>query len=183
VLGDFLDPHCPIYKRSFDLVVANAVFDLLSANQFQGLLRLFRQAWGENSPLFLFTINLDQGTLFYPVDRETERWCQSYEEHMQRPQYFGRAMAARCADRMGKLFLENGFKVESGPSPWEVSPMQREILLAKLDFFEKSITQLIGMNTWQRNLFQRWLEKKRYQACNQELSLSVPHRDFLAKML
>lgn len=180
--GNFLDPDCPVYSHSFDLVLANAVFDLLSVNQFQRLLQLFRRAWGKHSPLFLFTLNLDQGLRFNPTDKENEYWCRRYEEHMHRPQNFGRAMAAHCGQWMERLFLENGFKVESGSSAWEISPQQTEVLLAKLDFFEKAMTELMGTDTRQWNLFQQWLDQKRQQARQQELSLLVPHRDVLARM-
>lgn len=183
VKADFLNPDCPIYSHSFDLVLANAVFDLLSAEQFQRLLQLFRQAWAERSPVFLFTLNLDQGLEFSPADEDTAQWCQSYEGHMHRLQYFGRAMAAYCGGWMEKLFRENGFKVESGPSNWEIAPWQREVLLAKLGFFEKAMAEFIGADARQRYLFQRWLARKRHQACRRELSLFVPHRDFLARIV
>ncbi|QBQ55640.1 class I SAM-dependent methyltransferase [Nitrosococcus wardiae] len=182
VRGNFLDPNCPIYSHSFELVLANAVFDLLSADQFQRLLQLFRQAWGKPFPLFLFTLNLDRGLCFDPTDKETEYWCRRYEEHMHRPQHFGRAMAAHCGQWMEELFLEHGFKVESGPSVWEISPLQTGALLAKLDFFEKAMTAWMGTDTRQRNSFQQWLAQKRQQAYQQELSLLVPHRDVLARM-
>ncbi|KFI22192.1 class I SAM-dependent methyltransferase [Nitrosococcus oceani] len=179
---DFLAPDCPIYKTSFDLVVANAVFDLLSADQFQGLLQLFRQAWEEESPLFLFTLNLDRGIRFYPTDKETERWCRRYEFHMHRSQHFGRAMAAHCGGEMEKLFLENGFNVNSASSAWDILPLQEEALLAKLDFFEKAMAESISPRSQQWYLFQRWLRRKRYQARRRKLSLHVPHRDFLARI-
>ncbi|ADJ27880.1 class I SAM-dependent methyltransferase [Nitrosococcus watsonii] len=179
---DFLAPDCPIYKSSFDLVLANAVFDLLSASQFQRLLQLFRQAWAEKSPLFLFTLNLDRGIRFYPTDKETEHWCCRYESLMHRPQHFGQAMAAHCGREMEKLFLENGFNVNSASSAWNILPLQKEALLAKLDFFEKAMAESIRPHSQQWDLFQRWLGGKRYQVYQQEISLHVPHRDFLARI-
>jgi SAM-dependent methyltransferase len=131
---DFLASDCPIYRCSFDLVLANAVFDLLSVHQFRELLARFRQAWEASPPVFLFTLNLDQGVQFYPEDQTTRYWCRRYEEHMQRPQHFGRAMGATCALQMEALFREQGFKVKSAPSPWCISPLQARALHAKLDF-------------------------------------------------
>ena len=101
---------------------------------------------------------------------------------MQRPQYFGRAMAATCARKMAALLRAQGFNVESGFSPWRVSPLQTEVLHAKLDFFASAMPDLIGTDGRQWRSFQRWLVQKRDQVRRRQLALLVPHWDFLARI-
>ncbi len=119
-VGDFFDPDSPIYRASWDLVVANAVFDLNAAGQFARFVELVKERWGACRPRLYFTIHLDNGPEgglhFHPPAPGDDVCGQLFHDHMQRPQAFGRAMGADCAATMIAQLTDAGLVVASETS-------------------------------------------------------------------
>ncbi|ACY18018.1 class I SAM-dependent methyltransferase [Haliangium ochraceum] len=177
--GDFLDPDDAIYHESWDLVVANAVFDLLSAAQFARFLELAKQRWCERLPPMYFTINLDIGLAFEPAHPLDDAVRAHFHAHMQRPQYFGRALGADCARELVRIAEDAGMVVETGASPWRIGAEERAALRANFDFFDSAVRELIaaGSASLAPEDFARWLDERRAQIDAGELSLTVEHQD------
>lgn len=178
--GDFLDPNHPVYEMTFDLVLANAVVDLLSREQLDHLLELFERSWQRSPPLLLFTINLDLGLAFSPEPPGSFHWCRLYEQHMERVQPFGRALGAHAATHMEAVLRARGYDLYDKPSPWCITEDNHHALGAMLYYFERSISELIGSNPRELDTFVGWLADMRARASQGRLRLHVPHRDFLA---
>lgn len=197
--GDFLREDCPIYGEQYDLVVANAVFDLLSADQLDRFLGLAASRWPAPRPGLYFTINLDRGLSLQPGHAGDAAVFALFQGHMQREQAFGRAMGADSAREMLRLMNARGMHTQAAPSTW--SAREPGFVHANLDFFESATREMIAMGhgpdqagpeteteteTGERAAgdpaawLAPWLANRRQLADHGALTLEVAHQDIWA---
>ena len=167
-----LDLENLIDLNTFDLAVANAVFDLFSEKQFQTLLECLKKY---QLPM-LATINYT-GMNFIPQTDNDSDFIKYYHHHMQRHQYFGRGMGPECGSFMWEAMKGIGMKVLQGESPWEISNSDPVFLEFILGFMEESIPEIIEEATLQDEL-NTWLLEKEQMMSQKKLSCSVAHQDF-----
>lgn len=172
IVGSILDLENLIDLNTFDLAVANAVFDLFSEKQFQTLLECLKKY---HLPL-LATFNYT-GTNFIPQTEDDSYFIKYYHQHMQRPQYFGRGMGPDCGSSMWEAMKRIGMNVLQGESPWEISSSDPVFLQLLLKFMEESIPEIIEEATLQHKL-NTWLLKKQQMIAQNKLSCNVTHQDF-----
>ncbi|MEL6594053.1 MAG: class I SAM-dependent methyltransferase, partial [Bacteroidota bacterium] len=110
-----LDIPGAIDPDDLDLVMANAVFDLFSRDQFYGFAERLAAA---NTPLYL-SLNYT-GMGFVPENKYDEEMIAHYEAHMQRPQDFGTAMGADGPRQMKEILTELDYQVQMAPSYWHI---------------------------------------------------------------
>ncbi|MDZ8261028.1 hypothetical protein [Nostoc sp. ChiQUE01b] len=172
IVGSILDLENLIDLNTFDLAIANAVFDLFSENQFQTLLECLKKY---QLPL-LATINYT-GMNFIPQTDNDSCFIKYYHQHMQRHQYFGRGMGPNCGSSMWEAMNRIGMKVLQGESSWKISNNDPVLIELILGFMEESIPEIIEEATLQDEL-NTWLLKKQEMIAQNKLSCNVAHLDF-----
>lgn len=180
---DFLRADCPIYDQGYDLVVANAVFDLLSAAQLDGFLALAASRWPAPRPGLYFTINLDRGLRLQPGHAGDGAVIALFHGHMQREQAFGRAMGADSARELLRLMHAHGMHTRAAPSSWVAR--EPDFVHANLDFFESAARAMIAMghgmgHDMGPDALAPWLAQRRQLADEGALVIEVAHQDVWA---
>jgi hypothetical protein len=182
--GNFLDAACPIYREAPDLVVANAVFDLMTAEQFGTFVDLAAAHWGQTRPPMYFTIHPDGDVRFQPGDDDDARVVALFHAHMRRAQSFGRAMGATSAAEMLRALEARGFQVTMAPSPLRMHGSEEALLHANLDFFESAVGEMIATGAGQgmtAPALQRWIAHKRQLIAQGGLAMEIGQRDHWAR--
>jgi SAM-dependent methyltransferase len=182
-IGNFLDPACLIYRESPDLVVANAVFDLMTVEQLGTFLDLARARWGQSKPAMYFTIHPDGDVRFQPGDPDDDRVVSLFHAHMGREQSFGRAMGATSADQLSSALEARGFQVTTAPSPLRMRGDDKALLHANLDFFESAAGEIIAMGEaagMTAPALQAWVARKRHLIDQGALTMEIGQRDHWA---
>lgn len=185
VSGDFLRGDGGVFEQPWHLVVANAVFDLLSAGQLARFFDLAVEHWARHRPAMYFTINLDHELAFAPGAAHDHAVHALFHAHMQRQQGFGRALGPDSAEALARIAGQRGFLVHMAPSPWRIGADQPEMLHANLDFVDSAVHEMLaapeaaGEHTAGLTVpdFEGWLAGRRAQIDRGELSLSVGHQD------
>jgi len=157
-----------------DLVTANALFDLVSAEQFEAL-----AAWLARRRLpLLATINY-RSTAFLPAGEDDHRLLALYDRHMVRPRSFGRAMGPDCTARMISTLQRYGYSVCFGPSDWNLGPPDGEMIAWLLDCMRSAVGELLDGTGGRENL-EAWIREKAARAGVGRLRLRVRHTDLFA---
>ncbi|GAB4560223.1 MAG: hypothetical protein Tsb0020_06740 [Haliangiales bacterium] len=179
--GDFLSPESPIYQQTFDLVSANAVFDLLTADQLDAFFQLAVAKWADSRPLMYFTINLDHTLRFAPARADDDLVRALFHAHMQRPQPPGRSLGPDSAAKLADLARAHGLRVTQGSSGWHIASDAKAMLHKNLDFIDGAVHELIagGATELSAAAFDAWLAERRQAIEHGQLSLEVGHQDFL----
>lgn len=158
--------------KKVDVVMAAAVFDLLSEDQFIALAdNIF-----SNQIALLTTLNYT-GMSFQPELSLDKKYIALYESHMNRRQDFGKAMGKNAAVFIEKYFHKKGYPFIKGESIWQVSPADLKMHDYLFGFMENSISQMLS-EADEIHAFQQWLSDKRSLSQNQLLAIEVQHVDF-----
>jgi SAM-dependent methyltransferase len=186
-IGDFLRGDGGVFQKPWDLVVANAVFDLLSAEQLARFFDLAVEHWQRSRPPMYFTINLDHELAIEPGAAHDRAVRALFHAHMQRQQWFGRALGADSAEAMARIAGQRGLLAHGAPSPWRIGADQPQMLHANLDFVDHAAHEMLagppaaeggaGAQHLSARELGRWLDERRAQIDRGELTLSVGHQD------
>lgn len=183
-VGDFLDAGCFIYGEPWDVVVANAVFDLLPARLLGRFLDQARARWGECRPVMYFTIHLDEHVGFEPASAGDGEVLALFHGHMQREQSFGRGMGPACAGEMLRGLGARGWEVEAARSDLRLGAGDAALLEANLGFVEHAVRDMIAAGAGQgmtEAKLEGWLADKRARIERGALALEVGFQDMLAR--
>lgn len=181
IAEDFCNPHAQCWQKSYDLIVANAVFDLNSLSQFRQLISTLKKAYLR--PAFLyFTMNLDFDLLFSPIDPHDDLARELFHDHMCRPQSFGRAMGPHSAKMMTSTLESFGYHVKAEPSPW-VAHTDPIFINANLDFMTDCRSHFVRASEEGLRMYDAWLARRRQQNQRGQLSLLVGHQDIWAERM
>jgi len=176
ITGDFLDPENEIWHEKFDAVVANAVFDLLSEKQFSQFVEIAKEKWQESKPIFYFTINLAEKISFEPVATDDLNYLPLFQNHMERPQFFGSSMGAKSARVMKQVLVESGFSVEDLSSDWNIQRNEKALLTANFDFIEDAVLTMCEKT----HECEQWIKSVREKINDEKTGLLITHNDILA---
>ena len=164
----------------FDLIVANAVFDLSSSCQFEKMVKKISEI--KNLPVLYFSINLSgSNQIATPKDIQelSEKYSRIYSDHMCRQQIFGQAMGDQSAAIMKKVLnKETRYIKYEKESNWEISPEEVRFLMTYLNFFVESIPSLLNSEDEKKEFFS-WIKKLSDYIKLRKVSLIVPHHDLL----
>lgn len=185
---DFLRPASPIYDQPVDLVVAHALFDLLSADQLDRFLALAMSRWRDAQPAFYFTIHLDHGFALAPAHPDDDRVRALFHAHMQRLQSFGRALGSDSATVLVTSLRAIGLEVVHASSPWRIGARETAFLQANLDFVEDAARDMIedgaggagGSRPMNMDELERWLAHRRDAIAAEALTMEIAHQDIWA---
>ena len=157
-----------------DAITANAVFDLLSFEQFDTLVGKLIQY----EVCLLATLNYYE-TSFLPFAEEDHRFLRLYHTHMKRPQPFGMAMGADCSEEMLDLLEQHPMAVAQGGSQWHLKKHHSTMHHYLLHFMENALHEL-NLSAAERQGFDQWFEEKRQLSRERKLEIIVDHSDIFA---
>jgi hypothetical protein len=139
-----------------DLVMASAVFDLISFSQFVDFGSVLLE---KNLPL-LTTLNYAEMNFNSDAPSDVV-FIEKYESFMNRPQEFGKAMGKKCPRILVDFFQKQETKVEYGPSIWKLEGESAQVMNHHLlNFMESASNQMIK-DQEERILFKDWITSKR----------------------
>lgn len=157
-----------------DLVLANAVFDLFSKEQFATLV----QVLSHHSLSMLFTLNY-VGMDFSPSTEADDHYIGQYNAHMQREQAFGRGMGPASSREMEAVLKEALAQVEVGESLWQIGNQEQVMMGFLLGFFEGALSDWWDDEA-EKIALEKWLLEKKQQVAEEALAAEVYHLDILA---
>lgn len=171
----FYDLVSPDRIRQYDLVTANAFFDLIPSQSFTKFATaLFLAAKPLLSSLNYISIHLD------PEDKTDNKYISLYESHMMRKSKFGSPMGPRCRGQMIKILTRLGFQVFFDESIWKIPARDKIMMDFMFDFFNQAISEMVsdtqkleGFNLWKKNKLDLLKEKR--------LTMTVKHVDYFAQ--
>ncbi len=153
-----------------DLIVANALFDLASRQQFE--------AFVENLPLntsaLLLTLNYES-THFHPLNPLDHIWIGHFHEHMRREQAFGRSMGADCVINMAEILEKQPVEFHKADSVWHLNSHHQILQGGIMDFMENAMSDM-GLDS---DIFRGWLNERRELLNSGKQTMEVLHSDFL----
>lgn len=154
-----------------DLVMANAVFDLFTSDQFKVIAKLC----ASNRVPFLATLNY-QGMRFNPPSQNDDTMIKLYEEHMQRTQDDGKAMGPKCCIKMKEILMNTGMEAINGSSRWHIPAEDHKMLDYYLEFMGEALKT---MDIDYASL-EDWLNGKKQMIRDKQVALEVDHEDIVA---
>ena len=157
-----------------DIVTANAVFDLLSFEQFDALVEKLAQ----HDVCLLATLNYYE-TSFLPFFKEDHRFLRWYHMHMKRPQPMGIAMGPDCSEEMLDLLAQHHMMIEQEGSQWHLKKCDSTMHRYLLHFIEHAIAEL-SLSPEEKQDFDAWINKKKDLCRQRELEIIVDHSDIFA---
>ena len=157
-----------------DVVTANAVFDLLSFEQFDALVSTLAQ----HDVCLLATLNYYE-TSFLPFSERDHQFVDWYHMHMKRPQPMGIAMGPDCSEEMLDLLAQHHMLIEQESSQWHLKKGECTLHRYLLHFMEQAIAELSLSPEEQRD-FEAWLTRKKELCRQRELEIIVDHSDIFA---
>ena len=174
VTGSLLELARWVDLEATHMVLANAVFDLFTPAQFEGFAQ---ELAGARTALFM-TLNYT-GMAFAPVEPVDRLIVGLYEAHMNRPRAAGRGMGKYGPQHMAAILEARGFALTEGESCWEVPPAGRDMQQFLLGFMGEAIPEL-PLSPGLRETFAAWQAQKAAALANDQLHITVYHRDTLA---
>ena len=157
-----------------DVVTANAVFDLLSFEQFDALVSTLAR----HDVCLLATLNYYE-TSFLPFSDQDHRFTHWYHMHMKRPQPMGIAMGPDCSAEMLDLLAQHHMMIEQEGSQWHLKKCDLTMHRYILHFMKQAISELSLSQEEQRD-FNAWLDRKKELCRQRELEIIIDHSDIFA---
>lgn len=155
-----------------DLVMASAVFDLISFSQFVD----FGSVLLEKKLPLLTTLNYAE--MNFNSDKPSDVvFIEKYESFMNRPQEFGKAMGKKCPRILVDFFQKQEATIKYGPSIWKLEGESAQVMNHHLlNFMESASNQMIDEQD-EKMLFQDWITTKRKSVEDGVLDTYVQYYD------
>ena len=156
ITDSFLNLTDVVDLDEVDLVMASAVFDLISFSQFVD----FGSVLLEKKLPLLTTLNYAEMNFNSDAPSDVV-FIEKYESFMNRPQEFGKAMGKKCPRILVDFFQKQEAKIEYGPSIWKLEGESAQVMNHHLlNFMESASNQMIE-DQEERILFKDWITTKR----------------------
>ena len=172
--NSLLDIASLVDLSSVDLVLANAVFDLLPATQIETFLQPILKEKGA----CLFTMNYQQ-MVFTPSDPFDDNYIALYNKHLERPQDFGQAMGKQAGNKLIQLFKEANWVTHQAESFWQLLADDIKMHYYLLNFMDKALQEL-DFEKPLKEQFPKWLQRKKELIITRRQQLTVGHLDIFA---
>jgi hypothetical protein len=157
-----------------DAVVANAVFDLFTAEQFDTFTRMIAY----EQLIFYATMNYEN-MHFLPTHPQDEKMICLYHEHMLRPQTVGSALGPGSVVQMIETLEQHQYAVTSGHSVWHIHSKHKKMMQYLLSFMASAIAEL-PLNPEDALLLKPW---KKHKEEATTLHLIIEHQDILGRFM
>lgn len=157
-----------------DGVTANALFDLVSRRW----LELFAAELGAAGyPPLLATTIVDGRLFFAPEDPQDDLIRSLFTLHQQRDKGFGPALGGDAPLALVELVRDGGYRIDTARSDWRVGARNRTAQLYLLSGYETACTE---QDPDSAELIAGWAKRRREQAAEGTLDITVGHADILA---
>lgn len=170
---DLARPDLGLHLSRIDGVTAAAFGDLVSA---AWLARFARRVARRRLPVFM-ALSVDGRAMWTPEDADDLLVQRLFRRDQSRDKGFGPALGGGAPWRLASLFRGYGYRVHMGCSDWRIGPQDRTMHDRMIDGFAAAATAAAPEA---RNTIAGWSERRRAQAADGLLRLSVGHRDCLA---
>lgn len=170
LVADVLDLNQLLQSHQPDLVVANAVFDLFTADMMNALLKDLKEA---RIPM-LTTLNYTSMSWGEPLADEAEI-IGLYEAHMVRPRPSGNGLGPKAPELIMNTVKYLGGKTVMRDSVWDIPADDSAMLGHLLGFMGGSVPQMITPKSLQAPAITHWLKQRKLHPS----SLRVTHQDIL----
>jgi hypothetical protein len=157
-----------------DVVTANALFDLVSYEQFDE----FAARLACYQVCLMATLNYYE-TSFLPFMEEDARYHRYFHTHMMRPQEFGAAMGPNCSEEMLDLLTAHEMQCEQEASQWHLKRYDTTMQHYILHYFEHAIRDL-NLSKKEIVEMEDWISRKKELSHQHELEIIVDHSDIFA---
>ena len=174
VEGKLDDIQQIVDMESLDTVTANALFDLVTYDQFD----VFASKLACYQVCLLATLNYYE-TSFLPFSEADARYIRYFHMHMTRPQSFGAAMGPNCSGEMIDLLAAHEMKTDHEASQWHLKRYDTTMQHYILHFFEHAIRDLNLSKTEIIDL-KAWIDQKKEASQQHKLEIVVDHSDIFA---
>lgn len=170
--ASFLDLVELVDLDNVDLVMASAVFDLISFPQFIS----FGSVLLEKKLPLLTTLNYAE--MNFDTEEPTDVFfIEKYESYMNRPQSFGKAMGKKCPRILVDFFQKQNAEVVFGSSIWKLEGKPAQSMNTHLLNFMQAATNYMMEEESERTLFEKWISIKRNLIEEGELNTYVQYYD------
>lgn len=170
IVADLLDLNQLLPDHRPDLVVANAVFDLFTADMMNALLGDLR----ETGTAMLTTLNYTSMEWAQPLPHEAEI-IGLYESHMVRPRPSGNGLGPTAPKVIMKTVKALGGETDRRESVWDIPADDSAMFRHLLGFIADSVPQMITAESIQAPVLTNWLEQRTLHPS----ALRVTHQDIL----
>lgn len=160
--------------EQLDVITANALFDLVSYEQFD----TFVAEMACYQICLMATLNYYE-TSFFPLSAEDRLFIQHYHTHMTRPQDFGTAMGPNCSEEMLDLLVAHEMKYEQEGSQWHLKRYDTTMQHYILHFMENAIKDL-NLSDQEVHKLENWIEEKKQMSREHQLEIIIDHSDIFA---
>lgn len=172
ITASFLDLVNLVNLNEVDLVMASAVFDLISFPQFVA----FGSVLLEKQLPLLTTLNYAEMN-FESDDPSDPFFIEKYESYMNRPQSFGKAMGKKCPRILVDFFQKQQANLEFGSSIWKLEGKPAKGMNNHLLNFMETATLEVMDEEDEKALFEKWIENKRRMTDSGTLNTYVQYYD------
>jgi len=163
----------PIFKPAPDLLTTSAFLDLVSL---QWLKTFVKEVTIREIP-FYAALTYDGRTLCSPENELDQNVLEAFNKHQQTDKGFGPALGPNAADTAIKLFEDAGYIVCKAKSDWKANADHKEFQRQLLDGWRKASSEI---NPLSQKVFDLWFEDRLALINDNESSVLVGHKDFLA---
>jgi len=160
--------------EQLDVIMANALFDLVSHEQFD----TFAAQIACYQVCLMATLNYYE-TSFLPFSEDDAPYIKHYHTHMTRPQDFGAAMGPNCTEEMLDLLAAHEMKCEQEGSQWHLKRYDTTMQHYILHFMEQAIKDLNFSDKEVKKL-EAWIHKKKQMSRDHQLEIIIDHSDIFA---
>lgn len=172
ITGSFLNLVDLVNLDEVDLVMASAVFDLISFPQFLN----FGSVLLEKKLPLLTTLNYAEMN-FDSEEPSDIFFIEKYESYMNRPQDFGKAMGKKCPRILVDFFNKQEAEVVFGSSIWKLEGNPAQGMNTHLLNFMEAATLEMMEDEDEKTLFNTWINTKRSLTENGQLNTYVQYYD------
>lgn len=165
-----------------DLVVASALFDLVSRSWAEALVA----ACAARQQALLFTLSVDSDWAFLDAtgkrleDVEDIAVRALFQAHQRRDKGLGPALGGRAPAVLAAAMTAAGFRVESAATPWYLAAGERDLLPLAEQLLQGWHDAALEQAPEEQARLQRWHSRRLAGLAAGELGLTVGHRDLLA---
>lgn len=165
-----------------DLVVASALFDLVSRSWAEALVA----ACAARQQALLFTLSVDSDWAFLDAtgkrleDVEDIAVRALFQAHQRRDKGLGPALGGQAPAVLVAAMTAAGFRVESAATPWYLAAGERDLLPLAEQLLQGWHDAALEQAPEEQARLQRWHSRRLAGLAAGELGLTVGHRDLLA---
>lgn len=165
-----------------DLVVASALFDLVSRDWVEALVAVA----SAHHQALLFTLNVDGDWAFAGPDGqrlegdEDDEVRALFQAHQCRDKGFGSALGGMAPSVLGEVMKAAGYRVESVATPWQLLAGERELLPLAEQLVVGWHDAALQQAPLQGKRLAEWRDRRLAAIAAGELGVWVGHRDLLA---